>query len=197
MILNSDPENKYVFEYKNEDGKKVSKLATTYFTATYGSLMKTNKSKFKMRESDQVEMFWKSCFIYVIQLLFSYVILAYGGFKASVERPPELHFTMFFTVLILHFTCMPVARDGLAMMKYALLHHDEFDHPISAFMLGFFNLSEMTFAMIVNIASNQSKNKVDVAIASFIGFKLIIDLPTIYMGGIEDFPQKGAVGKLE
>ena len=52
MILNSDPENKYVFEYKNEDGKKVSKLATTYFTATYGSLMKTNKSKFKMRESD-------------------------------------------------------------------------------------------------------------------------------------------------
>jgi hypothetical protein len=46
---------------------------------------------------------------------------------------------------------MPVARDGLNMMKYALLHHDEFNYPISAFALGFFNFSEMIIAEIVNI----------------------------------------------
>jgi len=156
--------------------------------------MKTNKLKFKMKESDQVELIWKSWFIYTIQILFSYVIYAYAGFKTTVERSPELHITLFFTVLILHFTCMPVARDGLTMMKYALLHPDEFDHPISAFMLGFFNLSEMIVAEIVNITSSQTKKTVADAISSFIGFKLIIDLPSVYMGGLEDFPQKGAIG---
>jgi hypothetical protein len=49
---------------------------------------------------------------------------------------------------------MPVARDGLFMMKYALLHPDEFDHPVSAFMIGFFNLSEMMFAEIINMINN-------------------------------------------
>lgn len=120
-----------------------------------------------------------------------------AGLKASVERVPELHITLFFTVLILHFMCMPVARDGLAMMKYALLHHDEFNHPISAFMIGFFNVSEMTIAEIVNMTNSQTKKTVADAVSSFIGFGLIVTLPTVYMGHIEDFPQKGAVGKLE
>ena len=66
----------------------------------------------------------------------------------------SMHITFFFTVLVLHFTCMPVARDGLFMMKYALLHPDEFDHPVSAFMIGFFNLSEMMFAEIINMINN-------------------------------------------
>ena len=114
--------------------------------------------------------------------------MAYANLKPTVERTPEMHITLFFTVLVLHFTCMPVARDGLAMMKYALLHPDEFDHPVPAFMLGFFNLSEMIIAEIVNIISSQSKKAVADAIASFIGYKLIIDLPSVYMNGLEDFP---------
>ena len=164
------------------------KLSASFFTATYFSLMKSNKAKFKMKESDLVELFWKSCFIYTVQIVFSYVIWTYAGFKTTVERPPELHITLFFSVLILHFTCMPVARDGLAMMKYALLHHDEFNHPISAFMLGFFNLSEMTIAEIVNMTNSQTKKTVADAVSSFIGFGLIVQLPTVYMNHIEDFP---------
>lgn len=197
MILNSGADDKNVFEQKEGDGKKVLKLNASFFTATYFSLMKTNKAKFKMKESDQVELFWKSCFIYTIQIMFSYVIWVYAGLKPSVERPPELHITLFFTVLILHFMCMPVARDGLAMMKYALLHHDEFNHPISAFMLGFFNLSEMVIAEIVNMTNSQTKKTVADAVSSFIGFGIIILLPTVYMNGLEEFPQKAAVGKLE
>lgn len=83
MILNQDAENKGVFQ-KNEDGKKTSKVGATYFTATYFALMKTNKKKLKMKESDQAEMIWKSWFIYTIQILFSYVILAYAGLKPTV-----------------------------------------------------------------------------------------------------------------
>lgn len=99
-------------------------------------------------------MIWKSWFIFSIQLLFSYVIWVYAGLKPSVERVAEMHITLFFTVLVLHFTCMPVARDGINMMKYALLHPDEFDHPISAFMLGLFNMSEMIIAEFVNITAS-------------------------------------------
>ena len=51
MILNQDAENKNVFS-KNEEGQKVSKTGATFFTATYFSLMKANKKKFGMKESD-------------------------------------------------------------------------------------------------------------------------------------------------
>ena len=52
MILNSGADDKNVFEQKEGDGKKVLKLNASFFTATYFSLMKTNKAKFKMKESD-------------------------------------------------------------------------------------------------------------------------------------------------
>merc|ERR1711908_90488 len=187
-MINADADDNNVFN-SDDKNKKVNKLSASFFTATYFALMKKNKSEYAMKEADQVELFWKSCFIYAIQILFSYVIYMYAGFQPTVQRDPELHVVLFFTVLILHFTCMPVARDGLNMMKYALLHHDEFNYPISAFTLGFFNFSEMIFAEVVNIQNSQTKKKVADAVASFIGFKLIIDLPTVYMGGLEDFPQ--------
>ena len=85
-----------------------------------------------------------------------------------------MHITFFFTVLVLHFTCMPFARDGLFMMKYALLHPDEFDHPVSAFLIGFFNFSEMVFAEIINMINNQTKKTVPDAIAGYLGFSIII-----------------------
>ena len=47
------------------------------------------------------------------------------------------------------------------------------------------------------MSNNQSKTKVSDAMVSAIGFSLIINLPTIYMNSIEDFPSKAAVGKLE
>lgn len=187
LVFNEQTDNK-IFQVDEGDNKKTLKLSATFFTATYFSLMKSNKAKFKMRESDQVELFWKCCFIYTIQIMFTYVIYAYANLKPTVERAPELHITLFFTVLMLHFTCMPVARDGLAMMKYALLHHDEFNHPISAFMLGFFNMSEMIFAELVNMTNSQTKKTVADAVSSFIGFGIIIMLPQVYMNGIEDFP---------
>ena len=104
---------------------------------------------------------------------------------------------MFFTVLLLHLTCLPTARDGLAMMKYSLINSDEFNHPVSAFTLGFFAISSMILAEFVNIANAQLKKTVMDAIAGFIGFKAIIDIPKIYADSHEEFPAKGLVGKLE
>jgi len=172
-------------------------VGSTYFTAAYFSLMKTNKEKFKMKECEQVDLFFRSCFIFAIQIIFVTVIWVYALSGVTVEISANLNITFFFTVLILHFTCMPIARDGIAMLKYVLLHPDEFNHPISAFMLGVFTFTSMIAAELVCMANNQSKTKVSDAMVSAIGFSLIINLPTIYMNSIEDFPSKGAVGKLE
>lgn len=144
--------------------------------------MKSNKPKYKLLEENQVDLYKRACFIYGIQILFNFVLYKYSGIKFNFIRSTEINFALFFTVLLLHLTCLPTARDGIAMMKYALLHPDEFSHPVSAFFLGFFSSTSMLAAEIVNINASQNKKTVSDAIAGFIGFKIIIDLPTLYLG---------------
>jgi hypothetical protein len=64
--LNADAENNQAFGEPDSGNKKVHKLNATFFTATYCSLMKSNKTKFKMKEADQIELFWKTCFVYTV-----------------------------------------------------------------------------------------------------------------------------------
>ena len=75
----------------------------------------------------------------------------YASLKPLEYRSTELHFTLFFAVLLLHITLMQTATTGLVMMKYALLHPDEFQYPVSAFFLGFFTLISMFVAEFVNL----------------------------------------------
>ena len=182
-----------------DDGSKIKvlKLTPSYYTAAFMASMKSSKQQLKMKEADQADLFYRSCFLYSIQIIFNIVLLWYAGLKPNFIRSTEINVALFFTVLLLHLTCLPTARDGLTMMKYALLHPEEFNHPISAFVLGFFAISSMILAEFVNIMSSQLKTSVADAIAGFIGFKAIIDVPTIYMNSHEDFPAKALVGKLE
>jgi hypothetical protein len=185
-------------EVKDDYSKvKVLKLSPSYYTAAFMAAMKSSKQKLKMKEADQADLFYRSCFLYSIQIIFNMVLLWYAGLKPNFVRSTEINVALFFTVLLLHLTCLPTARDGLTMMKYALLHPEEFNHPVSAFVLGFFAISSMFLAEFVNIMSSQLKTSVADAIAGFIGFKAIIDVPTIYMNSHEDFPAKSLVGKLD
>lgn len=161
------------------------------------AFMKSSKSKLKMKEADQADLFYRACFLYTIQVMFNIVLFLYAGLKPNFMRDTEINVALFFTVLLLHLTCLPTARDGLTMMKYALINPDEFNHPMSAFCLGFFAISSMILAEFVNIANSQLKKTVTDAIAGFIGFKCIIDIPKIYADSHEEFPAKGLVGKLE
>ena len=83
------------------------------------------------------------------------------------------------------------------MMKYVLTHADEFDHPCAAFLIGWFALSSLIAAEIVNIANCQGKKTITDCITGFIGYKAVIDLPTLYMNSLEDLDVKGCVGKLD
>jgi len=132
-----------------------------------------------------------------MQVMFNIVIYLYAGLKLNFVRDAEVNFALFFTVLLMHLMCVNTAKDGLTMMKYALLHPDEFTFPGSAFLLGFFAFSSLVYAEVINIILSQSKKTVIDAIAGLIGFKSIVDIPTMYMNSLEEFPAKGLVGKLE
>lgn len=181
-----------------DNGVSEIKLNPSYYTATFCGLMKKTKVSLKLREDEQVDFFYRSCFLYIVQVIFNIVLFMYSGLSLTTYiRDPIINLALFFTVLLLHLTCLPTARDGISMMKYALIHPDEFKHPMAAFALGWFAISSMILSEFINIANNQSKKTVPDAIAGFIGFKCIIDLPTIYMNSHEEFPVKGAVGKLD
>ena len=98
---------------------------------------------------------------------------------------------------MLHLSCLTTIKDGLAMMKYALVNPEEFTHPIGAFCLGWFAFSSILVGEIINLIDVQTKKDVAAAITGFLGFKVIIDLPTSYMNSLDDFPVKAAVGKIE
>lgn len=45
---------------------KTLKLSATYYTSTYYALMAKNKKDLKLKESDQVDLVYRSCFIFCI-----------------------------------------------------------------------------------------------------------------------------------
>lgn len=124
------------------------------------------------------------------------MLFIYAGLKFTYIRNTDRNFILFFSMLLLHLTCLPTAKDGMTMMKYVITHADEFDHPVAAFIVGWFALSSLVAAEIVNIANCQGKKTITDAITGYIGYKAVIDLPTIYMNSLEDFSVKGCVGKL-
>ncbi len=85
--------------------------------------------------------------------MFTVVILLYCGMQPVDVRPTEVHIALFFTVLMLHLSCIGTARDGLDMMKYALLHPDEFTHPISAFVLGLMAFMSIMVGESINLVN--------------------------------------------
>lgn len=82
------------------------------------------------------------------------------------------------------------------MMKYTLCHPEEFTHPKIAFILGFIYLNIMVISEVINIMKGTTRKRAQDLITSYIGFKIISDLPKLYLSSINDLPIKGAIGKL-
>jgi hypothetical protein len=158
--------------------------------------MKSNKTKYKLTEKDIGHMFYQCGFVFGVQCLFLFVLYWTALPKFQYIRDTEINFVLFFSVFLMHCVCLPVANNGMRMMKYALLYPDEFTHPISAFMIGFYVFVTLIIAEVANIANAQSKKDVVGAVTGFIGYKAIIDIPSLYVNSFETLPVKSAVGKL-
>jgi hypothetical protein len=123
----------------NLGGKKTKemKLAANMYTVCYCAFMKKNKEKYRLKMNDQVDIFYRALFLFVIQMTFIVSLLFLDTFDLYYKDSTAVNLCLFFTVLILHWQCLPDARNGIYMMKYALSCPEEFNNPIAAFMLGF------------------------------------------------------------
>ena len=107
-----------------------------------------------------------------------------------------MQLTLFFCTLLLHLGNLGMFRSGMNMMKYVLCHPEEFTHPNLAFSLGLIYLLILLMSEWINILKGTMRKTPQELITSYIGFKVISDLPNIYMSSIDNLPIKGAIGKL-
>jgi hypothetical protein len=92
--------------------------------------------------------------------------------------------------------CLPDARNGIYMMKYALCCPDEFNQPATAFLLGFMQSTGLFLTEICNILKSLDQKKPQDVIVKFAGLGLILTVPKLIVPSMEDFVIQKAVGKL-
>jgi len=193
-------ENKDGANSGSMEGKKPTKelkLTANMYTVSYCAFMKKNKEKYRLKTNDQVDIFYRAIFMYMIQLTFIFTVLFFEKFNISYKNSTPLNFCLFFTVLILHWQCLPEARNGIYMMKYVLCYPEEFSQPATAFLLGLIQISAIWFTEVCNLLKSMDQVKPDQVIVRFVGFGLILNVPSLLVGSIEGFNIKGSVGKLK
>ena len=75
--------------------------------------------------------------------------LAHSGQVSDIDKSGykefpltgSLVFNRFVCTVILHFILVPEAMQGLNLMKYALNHHEKFEAPKIAWLIGFFQFT--------------------------------------------------------
>jgi hypothetical protein len=175
---------------------KNMKVTANMYTICYFAFMKANKEKFKLKVNDQVDIFYRALFLFVIQMTFILTIISMESFDLTYKNTLGTNLCLFFTVLILHWQCVPDARNGIYMMKYALCNPEEFNQPIAAFFLGFMQSIAIFLVEVCNLLKSADQKKPQDVIAKFVGFGLILSIPKLLHGTMESFEVQQSVGKL-
>ena len=82
------------------------------------------------------------------------------------------------------------------MMKYALCQPEVFTHPTLAFTLGLMQMTTTWVSEFINIMKGtQRKNTADL-ISGYIGLKVIMELPNIYLKADPTLPVISCIGKV-
>lgn len=176
---------------------KELKLTANMYTVAYSAFMKKNKEKFRLTVNDQMDIYYRAIFMCMIQLTFIFTVLFFEDFDISYKNNTPLNLCLFFTVLILHWQCLPEARNGIYMMKYALCYPDEFTAPVTVFFLGVIQISAVWLTETCNLLKSMDQKKPDQVIVRFVGFGLILNVPSLLIGSLESFDIKSSVGKLK
>jgi len=116
--------------------KKSMKISANIYSACYFGLLKANKKELKMTDSDQFDLLFKALLIFGVQMFFSFCVYFYGNVKMELNNNVTLQLALIFCTLLLHLGCIPGAKSGMYMMKFALCHPEKFSHPTLAFILG-------------------------------------------------------------
>lgn len=183
-------------EEANKKPAKELKLTANMYTVAYCAFMKKNKEKFRLKVNDQIDIYYRAIFMFMIQMTFIFTVLFFEKFDITYKNSTPLNFCLFFTVLILHWQCLPEARSGIYMMKYALCYPDEFTQPVTVFFLGFIQITAVWLTEACNLLKSMDQKKPDQVIVRFVGFGLILNVPSLLIGSLEGFKVKSSVGKL-
>ena len=175
---------------------KALKLSANMYTISFSAFMRSNKEKFRLRTDDQVDLLYRALFMAVIQLTFLYTVLTLEMWNTDYKDDTILNLCLFFTVLILHWQCLPEARNGIYMMKYALCNPGEFTHPFTAFCLGFLQIFGVWLTEIANLYKSLDQKKPSGVIQRFVGFALILNVPKLMISSMEVFEVQKSVAKL-
>lgn len=184
----------------NEGAKKPVKelkIGANIYTVSYHAFMIKNKKKYRLTVNDQMDIFYRAIFMCMIQMTFIFTVLFNEKFDISYKNNTPLNFCLFFTVLILHWQCLPEARNGIYMMKYALCNPDEFTAPVTVFFLGVLQITATWLTEICNLLKSMDQGAADKVIVRFVGFALILNVPKLLVDSMEGFDIKGSVGKLK
>lgn len=137
-------------------------------------------------------------FVFLVQMYFILYVLNLQTFNTAYKNDTAVNFCLFFTVLILHWMCLPDARNGIYMMKYALCCPHEFDQPTTVFILGLMQIVTIILTEICNLMMSVDQRTPQAVIVKFVGFSLILNIPKLFDPSIEQgLEVKAAVGKLE
>lgn len=181
---------------QNQKPPKELKLAANMYTVAYCAFMKKNKEKFRLKANDQIDIYYRALFMFMIQMTFIFTILFFEKFDITYKNSTPINLCLFFTVLILHWQCLPEARSGIYMMKYALCYPDEFTHPVTVFFLGLVQMSAVWLCEVCNLLKSMDQKKPENVIVRFVGFGLILSVPKLLIGSMENFEIQKSVGKL-
>lgn len=143
-----------------------------------------------------MDIFYRALFLFVVQMMFIFTVLMQDTFDLTFKNDLAVNLCLFFTVLILHWQCVPDSRNGIYMMKYVLCCPEEFDQPIAAFCLGIMQLMGIFLTEICNLMKSIDQKKPSDVINKFVGFALILTVPKLLHGSMEYFEVSKAVGKL-
>ena len=172
------------------------KISANMYTIAYFSFMKVKKEKFKLKSGDQADIFYRAVFLFFIQMVFIVLILQTQTFDLTYHNDLAVNLCMFFTVLLLHWQCVPEARNGMYMMKYAVVCPEEFNHPIAAFILGLMNTVGILLTEMCNLMKAAEQKTPTNVINKFLGFSLMLSIPKLLHGSMEFFEVSKSVGKL-
>lgn len=102
---------------------------------------------------------------------------------------------MFFTNLVMHFSCISTIRNGIYMMQYAIYQSDQFHNPNIALFLGFMVTITNVLAAATNSYNTMTQNSVIKVITKFVGFKLLIQIQDYYLKSRPNFKIKDIVAR--
>lgn len=104
------------------------------------------------------------------------ICVFFAGEKTNVTTGTlDLIMARFVCVIVLHMTMFSESHQGLNIMKYAVNHKSEFEHPKTVWLIGFMQFSMVIIVEVVNMLVISGSNTIVNIVMNFISLAVISD----------------------